>query len=308
MRSKALTAVLGLIGLIAAACPATAAEVIHRERSLYQTILITESPVRLCMQFSVRAKRRSQSCMDPRQPKRLLFTYTRMTMAALLVQPEPARVLIAGLGGGTLPTALAELLPEVRIDVVEIDPAVVDAAREYFGFAATERVRVEVGDARVFVKRALARGERYDMVILDAFGGDYIPEHLMTVEFLDEARALLAPDAVLAANTFATSGLYDHESETYRAVFGMFFNFRVAESDNRVVIAANAPLPTKSVLRANAAAWAKRLRPYDVPIKEYPRSLSFTIDWDTAKRPLTDQYAPANLLQGNLDTAPRAPE
>ncbi len=282
-----------------AMCADAAAEVIHRERSLYQTILITKTDRRLCMQFSVRAKRRSQSCMDVRDPQRLLFTYTRMTMAALLVKPDPARVLIAGLGGGTLPTALAELLPDVHIDVVEIDPAVYAAAQQYFGFAASDRVKVHVGDARVFVKRAGARGESYDIVILDAFGGDYIPEHLMTAEFLEESRALLGPDAVLAANTFATSGLYDHESETYRAVFGMFFNFRLLESDNRVVIAMNGPPPPKRVLRANAAAWAKRLRPYGVPIKEYPDRLSLAIDWDTAKRPLTDQYAPANLLQGD---------
>lgn len=276
----------------------SAAEVVHRERSLYQTILITREPARLCMQFSMRSRQRNQSCMNPRRPQRMVFTYTRMMMSALLLAPAPNTVLVVGLGGGTLPTALAELLPTAHIDVVEIDPAVVAAAEKYFGFRSGQRMQVHVRDARVFVKRALAAGERYDLVLLDAYSGDYIPEHLMTVEFLQETRALLVPGGVAAANTFATSRLYDHESETYRAVFGMFFNLKTPDSANRIVLATNGPLPPKAVLQDNAVLWRSRLRPYDVPIRSYPRRLSLEVDWDVSKRPLTDQYSPANLLRG----------
>ena len=287
--------------MVALACSARPAagdvEVVHRERSLYQTILITRDAARLCLQFSVRENQRNQSCMDTRDPTRMVFSYTRMMMAVLLLNPQPDTVLVAGLGGGTLPTAFAKLLPQATIDVVEIDPAVVAAARRFFDFETSSRLRVHTGDARVFVKRALRREQRYDVVLLDAFGGDYIPEHLTTAEFLAEARALLTPDGVLAANTFATSRLYDHESETYRAVFGLFFNFKTPRSNNRIVLAQDGPLPPKAVLRTNADAWHDRLKPYDVPIRNFPGLLSLEVDWDTSKRPLTDQYAPANLLR-----------
>ncbi len=285
--------------LLSAVPAASAVDVLHRERSLYQTILITEDRNRICMQFSVREHQRNQSCFNPRHPKRMVFTYTRMMMSALLIEPEPATVLIAGLGGGTLPTALHDLLPEARIDTVEIDPAVVAAAREFFDFSTSDRLAVHVRDARVFVKRAAAEPVRYDLVMLDAFGGDYIPEHLMTREFLDEVRAIMAEGGVLAANTFATSRLYDHESETYRAAFGMFFNLRMRQSNNRVILARNGPLPPKAELRANAAAWRDRLKAYDVPIRQFPARLSLATDWDVTRRPLTDQYAPANLLRGD---------
>ena len=289
---------LAFLAVLAFSLPTHAAlEILHRERSLYQTILITQDRNRICMQFSVREHQRNQSCFNPRHPKRMVFTYTRMMMAALLLEPAPAKVLIAGLGGGTLPTALHELLPETRIDTVEIDPAVVAAAREYFDFAATDRLAVHVQDARVFVKRAAVRGERYDLVMLDAFGGDYIPEHLMTQEFLEEVRAIMADGAVLAANTFATSRLYDHESETYRSAFGAFFNVRTPDSNNRVILARNGPLPPKATLRENAATLRTALRPYDVPIRRFPAQLSLDIDWDVTRRPLTDQYSPANLLR-----------
>ena len=286
----------GLLAFALIAWPANA-EVLHRERSLYQTILVTQEPGRLCLQFSRRTDRRNQSCMNPRHPKHMVFTYTRMMMAALLLNPEPADILVVGLGGGTLPTALGELLPNALIDVVEIDAAVLAVAEDYFGFAASERLRVTVRDARVFVKRQLRGERRYDLIMLDAYSGDYIPEHLMTAEFLQEARALLTSDGVLAANTFSTSRLYDHESETYRQVFGLFFNFKTRPSNNRIILATNGPLPTRAVLRANASRWRRALRPYRVPIDDYPPKLSLNVDWDTSKRPLTDQYAPANLLR-----------
>ena len=299
MRSTlTIAGVVLLLGAVASGAVAADRQVLHREQSLYHTILVVAEPRRLCLKFSVRDSTRNQSCVDPNDPKRMVFGYTRMMMAALLVVPEPQTVLMAGLGGGTLATALATLLPEVRIDVVEIDPAVVEAARTYFDFQETERVRVHIRDARVFVKRALQRDRQYDLVILDAYSGDYIPEHLMTAEFLDETRRLLAPGGAVAANTFATSQLYDYESETYRLVFGEFFNLRVSTSNNRVILATNGPLPDKAILRANSRAWRPALGPYDVPITSYPRRMSTKVDWDPTKRPLTDQYAPANLLKG----------
>ena len=79
----------------------------------------------------------------------------------------------------------------------------------------------------------------------------------------------------------------------------MFFNLRMRQSNNRVILARNGPLPAKAELRANAAAWRARLKDYDVPIRQFPARLSLATDWDVTRRPLTDQYAPANLLRGD---------
>ncbi len=274
------------------------AETIHREQSLYQTILVTKNASTICLQFSLRWARRNQSCLDRKNPREMALTYTKMMMAALLWKPSPNRALIIGLGGGTLPMALAALRPEAGIDVVEIDSAVVRAARRYFGFAASSRLQVHVQDGRVFTRRASGGGPAYDLIMLDAFGADYIPEHLMTREFLQEARALLQDDGVLAANTFAASALYDHESVTYRDVFGPFLNLRLPRSGNRIILAGRRPPPSLEVLAARAKALAEGLKPYGVPIQDYPALLSSEVDWDTGARLLTDQYAPANLLQG----------
>lgn len=61
------------------------------------------------------------------------------------------------------------------------------------------------------------------MVMLDAFDVDYIPAHLLTAEFFQQVRDILAPDGVLVANTFTNSTMYERESATYAAVFGEFF-------------------------------------------------------------------------------------
>lgn len=273
---------------------------IHREKSLYGNILVREQNSRRCLVFAVKRGDRNQTCMDLRDPRRLVFPYVRMTLAGLLVKPSPSRILMIGLGGGSIPIALSELFPEAQIDIVEIDEAVVRVAREYFNFAETERMKVVVADGRVFVKRALLQQRQYDFVILDAFTGDYIPEHLMTMEFLEEIKSLLPADGVLVANTFSTSALYDHESETYKAVFGEFINFKMPITGNRVVIASLAGLPADAVLRQRAGEFAPRLAPYDVEIENFPDYMYRGQDWDHHKRPLTDQYSPANLLRGDL--------
>ena len=248
------------------------ARIIHKERSLYQTVLIDQTGTRICLRFTRRGSPYNQSCIDRNRPRQMVFGYTRMMMAALLLNPSPRRILIAGLGGGTLPTALHELYPQATIDVVEIDAAVVSAAQRFFGFAASDRLRVHVQDARAFVKRAVRDGTAYDLIMLDAFTAEYIPEHLMTREFLAETRSLLTEGGALAANTFASSRLYDHESVTYSAVYGAFFNLRPPRSANRVILASRQALP--SVLRLSRRA--AELRRTASPIRRGYRAVSET--------------------------------
>ena len=108
-------------------------------------------------------------------------------LARGLMEPGPSRMLAVLRECG----ALAQLLPQAQIDLVEIDPAVVRVAGDYFSFHADERLHVYTEDGRSFVRRT-ARGERrYDLIMLDAYDHQYIPEHMLTEEFLREVRSLL---------------------------------------------------------------------------------------------------------------------
>ena len=266
--------------------------VLHTERSLYRNILVYEEAGVRCMRFG-RLSGSRQTCMTMAEPERMVFDYTKMILGALYLNPEPARILVIGLGGGTLPTALAQLLPRASIDAVEIDPAVTRVARAFFGYTPTQRSRVFEEDGRVFVKRAARRGEHYDLVILDAFDHDYIPEHLLTREFLAEVRQLLPEGGVLAANTFSGGGLYNHESATYASVFGTFLS---VERTNRVILARIGGLPDAATLVRNARALEPSLRRYGVMSDELLPLMQPARQAPAGSRVLTDQYSPSNLL------------
>ena len=289
---------LPLLVLLAAAAP-LGAEVIHEEASLYRNILVRQLGSERCLLFTVRRSDRNQSCIDLDDPDRLVFPYARMMLAGLLVNPEPKRILMVGLGGGSLPRTFAALFPEAEQDIVEIDEAVVRVAEEYFLFEPTERMEVHVRDARVFVKRALAAGETWDYVMLDAFTGDYIPEHLMTREFLEEVRGVLAPGGVLVANTFASSQLHEHESATYAEVFPHVAELRLPITLNRILLATADAWPGEETLAARAEALVAPLRRFAVDPRTLARNVDPDFEFDRQVRVLTDQYAPVNLLREN---------
>lgn len=287
------------IMLVAFGAVQAAPRVIYTKRSLYRNITVTDDGERICMQFASRGTYFSQqSCQYKRKPDELVFDYARLSFVGLLPHRNPERILIVGLGGGSLPRAFHKMFPEAKIDAVEIDPAVVDVAERYFGFEENENVNVIVKDARVFVKQAGIMGREYDYIILDAFNGDYIPEHLMTKEWLEENRKILADDGVLVANTFSVSQLYHNESATYEAAFGWMRNVKL-DSGNRLILTGNIDPVGKADLLALAAEMdASVYEPYGFTPKWIAENAHDEADWDKDAEVLTDQYAPVNLLQG----------
>jgi spermidine synthase len=280
---------------LAAAVPVRAElTLVHSERSLYREVLVYEQGGERCMCFTRQCRIGRQSCIDVQHPERFALNYTRMMLAgSLFASPDPKRILLIGLGGGSIPSALKTLLPEAQVDVVEIDPAVTQVAKRFFHFSETPKLRVTELDGRVFVKRAGREGRKYDVVLLDAFDHEYIPEHMLTREFLGEVKALLGPRGVLVANTFSLSQLYDHESATYASVFGSFYNLK---RENRVIVARLGGLPDANELKARAAKFAAPLKAFGADSTQLVDMFSAEVDWDRSARVLTDQYSPANLL------------
>jgi len=148
-------------------------------------------------------------------------------------------------------------------------------------------------DGRVFVKRALRREARYDIVMLDAFEDEYIPEHLSTREFLTEVKGLLTADGVVAANTFSGNTLYPYESATYADVFGDFYNLKLG---NRVIWAQPGGLVGIEALRANAKQFEAFFDARGFSADWLLAIASTRRDWPADTRLLTDQYSPSNIL------------
>ena len=273
--------------------------VVHEERSLYRNIIVDETHDLRCLKFNTKSSQTSQSCMYKNNPDKLVFNYTKLTFASLLVTDNPKNVLIIGLGGGTLSNVIHALYPAAKIHNVEIDPAVLKVARNYFNFIENDAVTSSVQDGRIFIKRAAIKKQKYDWIMLDAFNGDYIPEHLLTKEFFEEVKSVLAEGGVIAANTFSSSKLYEHESATYHAVFGDFINVSRANRSNRIILAGVNSMPTEAQINQRIKALNPRLKKYDVDLKAistYMQSTKNKQDWPANTKVLTDQYSPANLL------------
>jgi spermidine synthase len=159
-----------------------------------------------------------------------------MVAAMRFASERPQSVLVVGMGGGALPLYLRNRYPSVVVDAVEYDPAVVRVARDYFGVMEDKRLHVIQGDGRDAVRNA---DRRYDAIILDAFGAEDYPPHLVTAEFFEEVRAKLAPGGVVIANLLGRShnARYVDMLGTFLTVFPAVGTVRVPERDQTVVVA-----------------------------------------------------------------------
>jgi spermidine synthase len=104
----------------------------------------------------------------------LLFDYIQRFFE-LVASVRPKKLLMIGGGTFTLPTALLHALPDIKIDVVEIDPGLEEIAEGFFGFKHDPRLKLMYGDGKDYLKDSQAK---YDMVIIDAFTHLKIPESL----------------------------------------------------------------------------------------------------------------------------------
>ena len=148
-----------------------------------------------------------QSAMRVDAPDELELHYTQAMMAFLLFQPQPARVTMVGLGGGSIAKFILHRMPATRLKVVEISPRVVDVARRYFSLPlGSDRFSVIVEDGGRLIAR---EPQSCEVLLLDAFDDrEQIPE-LCSQSFYDAAREALSPGGVLVANFMAEDRRYD---------------------------------------------------------------------------------------------------
>jgi len=125
----------------------------------------------------------------------------------LAVQTRAREVLMIGCGGGSLATMLADAGRTVTC--VDIFPASFDLARKYFFLSP--RVKCVVADGAAYMNR---RQQLYDLIVLDAFIGTKIPEHLRSPGFIAKARARLARGGLLLMNVV----LMDDRDDTADAI------------------------------------------------------------------------------------------
>jgi spermidine synthase len=108
--------------------------------------------------------------------------------------PEKSDALILGVGGG----AFANLLQNnvgFNVDAVELDRRVPEVARHYFGLS--DKVNIIVDDARHYLEKTQ---KKYDVIVFDAYRGEFPPPHVFSLESLTKAKSLLKKDGLIVVN------------------------------------------------------------------------------------------------------------
>ena len=183
---------------------------------------------------------------------------TFLTVPPLLGRPV-RRVAILGNAGGTTARAFGVYYPDARVDGVELDPAVTEAGRRFFGLADNPRLRVFDADARPFLR---STENRYDLVLVDAYRPPYVPFYLATREFFRLARDRLAPGGAIAMNVATVPGdhrLADGIARTLASEFPQVLTWQALRF-NQLVVGLTRPAARPVLVRRLAAA-PRALRP-----------------------------------------------
>ncbi|MEA2930827.1 MAG: hypothetical protein QOG38_3255 [Hyphomicrobiales bacterium] len=256
----------------------------------YNDIFITKRGRELTMAFQLKGFDYTESVANLTDPDDLLIKYTQVMTLAVAYPRALDKVLMLGLGGGTIATYLGRFLPDATIETVEIDPAVIKAAKIYFGVKETPRVRYREGDARVFLNR---HHDRYDLILVDAFHGGYVPFHLLTREFYTLLRQRLAPGGAAAFNVHDGTKLYASTLVTLRAVFPSVHLYPTRQGEVIVVVTAE-PAPETAALAQRAAALQEKFG-FRFSLPKLLEGRTEKSGATQAGELLTDDFAPANM-------------
>jgi spermidine synthase len=203
-----------------------------------------------------------QSHVDLEDPSHLEFEYVRRMGHVLdLAGEEGAPIDVVHLGGGalTLPRYVAVTRPGSRQRVVEIDQQLTDLVRAHLPLPRGARIRVRAADARAGLEALPTRSA--DVVVSDVFAGARTPAHLTSVECAEQARRVLRPGGVYAANVADGPPLRFArvQTATLRAVFAHVCllaepgTLRGRRFGNLVAVASDAELPIRALVRRCAA-------------------------------------------------------
>lgn len=241
-----------------------------------------------------------QSTIDLRNLNYHVAEYTHLMFAGLLFAPPPKRVCVIGVGGGVIPRAMELCAPGVKIDAVDIDPAVIHAAVKYFYWRPSKNVRVFGQDGRSFINWSVVNGQPpYDWIVLDAYSEDYVPFHLTTLEFFHTLSRILAPGGIVTANVSISDDLYGCEARTLNAVFGNVTAFVGHRSANIILVSQNGRTKPMDMREAAKAARKVKLPPEaEIDIRPILSALAQEPNWSAEGPILRDIWAPVeNLLK-----------
>lgn len=176
-----------------------------------------------------------QSRMSVARPDELQFEYTRLMMGVLMFQPQPKRILMVGLGGGSLAKFCYKYLPDALITVVEINPHVIALRQSFCVPDDDTRFQVVQIDAAHFMAQT---EQTFDVVFVDGFDQHGMPEQLCSIQFYSDCRRVLNKGGLTVANLHCFNAYRDVYVDRIEAAFdGVLWVTNAPGTTNCVVFA-----------------------------------------------------------------------
>ena len=178
-----------------------------------------------------------QGAMRIARPWNLELEYTREMMASLLLRDAPRKVLLIGLGAASLTKFLYRHYPLAHLTVVEIEPAVVAAARQFFKLPEDpKRINLIIGDGAEYM---LNSSKKFDLILVDGFDENARAGALEALPFYQACRCRLSDDGVMAVNLLTHGRSFKRTSANIVEAFeDRALLFPSCESGNVVALAA----------------------------------------------------------------------
>lgn len=133
-------------------------------------------------------------------PDFLALTYTRTMMAFELLKPNPRKIALIGLGGGSLAKWCYRHQPNAMVTVVEINPHVISLRDKFHIPEEDHRFQILCEDGAKFVAR---HSDELDVLLVDAFDVDTLPEDLCSEHFYENCYRILSSKGLLIVNLCA---------------------------------------------------------------------------------------------------------
>lgn len=191
-----------------------------------------------------------QGAMRIGRPFALELDYTREMMVPLLLHGDdwPRKVLQVGLGAASVTKFLHRHRPQAKQTVIEIEPRVEAAARQFFKLPDDPaRIEIRYGDGADFMAGSK---QRYDLILVDGFDADARSGRLDTLPFYLDCRARLAQDGLLCVNLLSRRRDFSKSVKRLEEAFdGRAIAFPSCDSGNAIALGAAgvAPAPARCV-------------------------------------------------------------
>lgn len=233
---------------------------IHKAMSDFEMVEVTEMDGVRSMHLGTPT---IQSSMKVKDPYALVLAYSWGAMSSLLFKPDASKLVLVGLGGGSIAKYVWKFCPQIQQTVIELNPQVIQVARSHFFVPDDdERLQVIEGDGIAYIKQ---HPGSTDWLMMDAFGSNGLPPDFCTQSFFDDCAEAVTPDGLFAINLWGSDKKFDIYMQRMEQTFaGRVLMMPTGKPGNIIVFGFQPQLamPDLGTLRQRAQA---AMQTHDIP-------------------------------------------